>query len=173
MKKTIMAIICAAATVGAFAQGSVQFANVGGGVNAPVTQGGTGVGSDFMAQLYAGADAGSLAAVGSPAAFVGNGYFSGGVVNVPGIAPGATGTFQVRAWNSAAGASYSAAAANPSGIVGESNVFTVQTGGAGQPPGPPASLTGLQGFEVVPVPEPTTIALGLIGAAALFLRRRK
>lgn len=172
MKKTIMAIICAAATVGAYAQGTIAFQNIGGGVNAPVTMDGTGVGTDFMAQLYAGSDAASLAAVGSPVAFAGNGFFSGGTLNIPGVAPGATGTFQVRAWDSASGGSFEAATA-AAGIVGESNVFQNDTGGAGAPPGPPGFLTNLQGFSVAPVPEPTTIALGLIGAAALFLRRRK
>jgi hypothetical protein len=175
MKKSVLAIICAiATTAGAMAQGTVTFANIGGGVNAPVTVAATGaaVGTDFMAQLYAGASASSLAAVGSPVAFVGNGFFTGGTVTVPTVAPGATGSFQVRAWRSADGASYDAAVA-AAGVVGQSGTFPVATGGAGQPPGPPASLTGLTAFTVAPIPEPTTIALGLIGAAALFLRRRK
>jgi hypothetical protein len=34
-------------------------------------------------------------------------------------------------------------------------------------------MIGLESFAVVPVPEPSTIALGLLGAAFLLLRRRK
>jgi len=51
-------------------------------------------------------------------------------------------------------------------------------GGFGSPPSLPGDTFGtgagqLSGLLLVPVPEPSTIALGLLGAAALLIRRRK
>jgi hypothetical protein len=54
---------------------------------------------------------------------------------------------------------------------GKSTAITVTTGGAGSPPSLPANLVGLTSFSLVP--EPSTYALLALGAAALFLRRRK
>src|ERR1051325_2890600 len=89
-----------------FGQGSVMFENAGAGLNAPITNGLTGLrvsGSGFVAQLYYApgtsaleADLTSLSGV---APFSGSpGYFFGGLrvtdANTP---PGASATFQVRA----------------------------------------------------------------------------
>jgi hypothetical protein len=99
-------------------------------------------------------------------------FFAGPVtVTVPGQAPGTTGLqFVVRAWN---GVSYQDAF-----LRGQSAAFTVgPLGGTtsdGQiflPPdlGGPGGVGGLRGFFV---PEPSTIAIVLLGAVAL-LRRPK
>lgn len=171
MKK--LAILAAAAmmTVGAYAQGTVNNANfVSGVLDAPVfdVDGTTRLaGANYMAQLYAGPAGGSLAAIGSPVAFKtgsGAGYFLGGAATIPTVAPGANADIKIVAFQ---GASEASAVAT-----GSSSVFTVQTGGAGNPPGLPANLVGLTSFSLQ-VPEPSTIALGILGAAALLLRRRK
>lgn len=165
MKKVLLAALCVAATLSASAQGTVSFANVGGGVNAPVTGPDGLLGAGFTAQLQL-ADGTN---VGDPANFLANGLFSGGARTIDGVAGGSTADLQV-------------AVSNADGsITGTSGVFTVTLGGGGTPPAPPAALSGLTAFTVAggggggvdPIPEPSTIVLALLGGAALLLRRRK
>jgi len=168
-----------AGLVSSYGQGTVNFANLGsGGLNAPVFDvgGTTKLGSGFMAQLWAGAGAASLAPVGTATSFLNatppNGFFNGGVVTVASVAPNATGFFQVYAWDSVGGTLNSYAAALAAGAKrGFGNVFSVATGGGGVPAGPPATLVGMQSFNLVP--EPSTLVLGALGAVALLFRRRK
>jgi len=85
--------------------------------------------------------------------------------------------FAFAAWSISSGAlTYADAIASGIGYAGNSTIGVGYTlaGGATTP-----ALTfgngaaQVQGFQLNPVPEPSTIALGLLGAAALFLRRRK
>jgi hypothetical protein len=46
-------------------------------------------------------------------------------------------------------------------------------GGSGSPPAATPDMLGLQSFSLVTTPEPSTIALGVIGASSLLFRRRK
>jgi hypothetical protein len=179
MKKLLLLAVLAVAAVGAYAQGTVNFANVAVGVNAPITNaaGVRASGAAYTAQLYVGpsgtVDANSLVAVSGTAAFntgTQAGYFTGGQRAISGSAGGSTVTLQVRAWNTAAGATYEAAMSNPSGEGNWSNLIQVTLG---TPPGAPANMTGLQGFQLVPVPEPSSIALGLLGLGAIALFRRR
>jgi hypothetical protein len=93
-------------------------------------------------------------------------------VTVPGIAAGESATVVVRAW---LGASYDTAAAT--GTAGQSAPLTIAgLGGVNPTTGaivPTPDLAGLQSFNLVTIPEPSTIALGVLGAAALLYRRRK
>jgi hypothetical protein len=167
MKKllTIAACFCALTAFNAYAQGTIAFGNrVTGVLDAPVFDvGGTvKLEGPAMAQLYLGATP-----VGAPVAFrtgAGAGYWPTTSVTLPGVAAGAVAQVQVKAWKDAA--SFEAAA-----IKGESGVLSITTGGAGSPPTLPANLVGLTSFTLVP--EPSMIALGLLGAAGLMLRRRK
>jgi len=175
MKKLLIVLGVMVAGLGAYAQGTISFTDIviAGGVrtiDAPVSgPGGLLAGSGFTAQLWAGANANSLVAVGNGSPFLsggGAGYFNGGSIAIPGIAPGSAAVLQVRAWDDSTGATWATAT-----VRGQSATLTITTGGAGSPPGLPANLTGLASFSIVP--EPTTIALGVLGAAALLLRRRK
>jgi hypothetical protein len=162
----------------AHAQGSVNFANIAysGGVrvvDAPITLdyvtklAGTG----YMAQLWAGTTSNSLAAVGYGTPFLtgaGAGYFQGGALTIPNIAGGATAFLQVRAWDVSTGATWGQA-----NISGESWIFPLVLGSGGTPPAVPTNLVGLRGFAFCLCPEPSTIAFGVLGVAALSLRRRK
>jgi len=118
------------------------------------------------------------AQVGDVYPFQANGRFASGVgVSLTGVAEGATANgLVVRAWDNTTGATYDAAT-----LKGASAAFSNPTGGGTTPP---PSLTGLQSFSLagsgpagpgpVPVvPEPATIALGVLGAAALLFRVRK
>jgi len=105
-------------------------------------------------------------------------YNNGGAsVRVDGITPaGGVGWFQVRAWETAFGADYATAATKVGALVGTSNILRVDTGDpTTSPPGAATTLisAGLKGFLVYPVPEPTAIALGLLGLGSLLLLRRR
>jgi len=178
MKRIAILATCLLASIlVSHAQGTVNFFNVGAGVNAPIfnSDGVTKLaGAQFMAELLAGPIGGSLAPVGAATTFLTGanaGYFAGGVVSVPGVAGGSPAQFQVRAWDTTVGATYAAVLAAGRGY-GSSTIFQTATGGAGSPPSSPTALVGLTSFSLV-VPEPSTIALGIIGGLALLLRRRK
>jgi len=164
-----------------FGQGTLNFNNrvTIDGINAPVDFGGTRLtGPDYAGQLYvSAAGAGAYSAVGDITAFQTNpvlaGYINGGEVVVPGLIAGTSVDVVLRAWATASGADWAAASGNPNGIFGESDVVTVALGGGGSPQGPAANLIGLTSFSLTQVPEPSTVALGLLGLAALALRRRK
>jgi hypothetical protein len=104
------------------------------------------------------------------------GFFDKGVAVIPGLADKAQADLQLRAWVGAA--TFDAAPTS-----GTTTKWTQATGGwntASVPPGTADSIalqipaTGLTIGPVGPaVPEPSTIALGLLGAAALLIRRRK
>jgi hypothetical protein len=174
MKKLLVTLTAVLVSVSAFGQGSVIFNNRVGTVDAPIRRpDGTGAGAGVTAQLYLVGAGGALTALtptstfrttSAAAAF----YLNQVTVTVPGIAPGNPGTFRIRAWE---GASY-----DTSLLKGESNDVTITQLG-GQPstgaPIPDPALAGLTGFALVAVPEPSTMALGLLGAAALLYRRRK
>jgi hypothetical protein len=185
MKRLILTAGLALAAVSGFSQGTIDFKNtaiVSGStvVNAPVTgpDGLRVIGTSFRAALYAGAAgtaADQLRMIGSFASFVtqttGAGFFLGGTrtLNENGVTvlPGASATIQVRAWAVASGATWEAAT-----IRGQSPLLTIATGGTGVPAGPPALMAGLQAFQIVP--EPSTIALGILGGlGTLFLVRRR
>lgn len=184
MKKTILALAVAAASiVSTFAQGTVIFNNrsIADGIDARVTFEGTttGVGSSYLAQLYAGPVGGALQAVGAAIAFrdgAGAGYMNttGQDLNrsIGTVSPGAQASVQIRVYDSAY-ASYEAQLAANAGFAGQSSVISVTTGGAGNPPSTPAPLTGLQAFSVVAVPEPSVIALAILGGGLLLFRRKK
>lgn len=186
MKKLLAGIACVALCVGAFAQGTVNFNN------SPATVGGTGApvfdidgttrlaGDGYFAQLYAGPDASSLLPWGDPLSFrtgAGAGFFNTTGVNtsrtIGNVAAGAAASIQVRAWANAGGTHTSYDAAFAAGAAtGQSPILELaSTGGGGIPPAPAVNLVGLQSFSLVP--EPSTYALLALGAAALFLRRRK
>jgi hypothetical protein len=184
MKRILAGIACLALSVGAFAQGTVIFSNtqsalgVPGG--APVFDVGGVVrleGAAYLAQLFAGPNADSLQPWGASASpfrtGTGAGFWNPGADStriIGNVAPGATATIVVRAWEAAGGTSFDVAKA-AGAKWGESAAFGVVTGGVGLPPSLPAPLVGLTSFSLVP--EPSTYALLALGAAALFLRRRK
>ena len=178
MKKLLIALAAVLVTVASYGQGTVVLSNLGGGVNAPVLLGDTGhgPGPDYTAQLFLSAG-GSLTALTPATTFrlagtgtqaIADRYTAtpAPIVEVTGVAGGASATLVLRAWKTSFG---TADAAKAAGQLGESAPLTVTLGGGLNPP---ANLVGLQGFTI-PVPEPSIIALGVLGASALLLRRRK
>jgi hypothetical protein len=180
MKKLIPFLVLLAGATIAMAQGTVNFANsvtfattadrlVRNPDGTPATGSLTTDPATLVAQLYYGANAGSLTAhTATPARFRpgSTGLWLGGARTLTGFAPGTTLTLEVRAWDMRTGATWEAA-----GIRGQSGTFTYTI--PLDPLSPPAAyfMEGMRGFTLVP--EPSVIGLGLIGVGALFMLRRR
>jgi hypothetical protein len=176
MKKTLVTMVAAVAFAAAsYGQGTINFVNTAGsliqidGVNATAAQGvkiellgaAPGVTDAGLFQL-----AGAAANVGVPLA----GRFSGGIRTINGIAPGGAASILVRAY---VGESYETA-----NVRGISSILSFASTGnpLSEPPGTAAALVdgGFTGLNLTIVPEPSSMALAGLGAAALvFFRRRK
>lgn len=122
----------------------------------------------------------SFTQVGAFAAVLAGGFFAGGNRTIPSpAAPGADVLLQVRAFSSTfttyEEAFAAGAAGNNSVLVGHSNLMRVTMGGGSLPTPNIVIQGGLQSFSVAPVPEPSMIALSLLGGlgAMVLLRRRK
>jgi hypothetical protein len=179
MKKSLVLVSAALSllcTSRALAQGDVQFDNVTGTPAWTVSLDGVlvGAGSAVRAELWWAAGSSqpeaSLAPTGIFATLTdwfGNGSFFKGVVTIPGAAPGQAITLQVRAWDPQTGSSYDTALTR--GKNSTTANYTTPSGLA-----LPDPINGLDSFNVVVVPEPSTFALlGLGTGVLLFLRRRK
>jgi len=187
--KTLLlgAAITMMAAVG-YSQGTIVFGTASYGI---ATNGVTGAlvpaGAGFLAQLYYGgasATEGQLVSVvNAPVNFAAAGRIVAGTRSTdPAIVAGGTiGTFQVRAWEAALGATWETALPNwqsgafGAAVLGKSALFQVTTGNpGGAPPTAPALFPNtLANFTLQPVPEPSVIALGALGLAAILWRRRK
>ena len=193
MKKLLLLAAFLGASVSLFAQGTVTFANLAsqnyrlttnsapGGPNSGLMSGV----NAYRIGLYAGPSGsaeGALTLVGiatnsSVPALAG--YFNGGSpFTLPaGFATGTEIAFQLRAWSYASGLSYESAAGDPSAALGKSALGFVTPGGGTVLPGAlfgtgPGQLS--TGFEIAPIiPEPSSIALGLLGLGAIALFRRR
>ena len=193
LKKALLTLAVVGMTVVAYGQGQVNFNTRILGTSAQVysAPGVLASGTGFYAQLFAadgvGQAEGSLVAVGSAVNFrtsanagyvqeTGTASPSGQAVNttvnVTSVNGGAV-TLQLRAWSSAF-STYAAAVAG-GGVYGKSALLSLASTGnpnATPTPGLPVNLDGLTGFTMVP--EPSTIALGVLGVGSLlFIRRRK
>jgi MYXO-CTERM domain-containing protein len=185
MKKIlIVAAMAALMAVNAFGQGSVVFSNAGG---QPLSlSDGTAripIGSTYQVELMYAPDGTSAADFDTMAVRQGNvasfnptpGFFSGGGRTVDTIQPpGGFGLFQVRAWSTANGTSYNDVVGKGTGLAGQSQILRVDTA---NPVIGEANVglvaSGLTGFSVTPVPEPSAIALGVLGLGTLLLLRRR
>ena len=197
MKKATLILFLAAfglavSAVRAKAQGSIFLNNYDTGFGVFQGVGTTPAPAGYFYQILGGVDATSLSPIatanpGNASTFTfqagdinGNGansgtFFDQGYGFVAGVAPGASGSFQVVAWQSGF-ASYAAAAATLGAWIGSSPIWTEVTGTHPTLPALPTptqlNLPGQIHMAQV-VPEPSAIALGVLGAAAFLLRRRK
>jgi hypothetical protein len=185
MKKLLLVAIFACAAVTAFAQGQLNFANdtntrlTNSAGNYPPANSTT-----HKAGIYWGAvgtpegslnllPAGSNGVTTTWSPF--SGIFNGGTATFPTLGQVAV---QIRVW-SATFADYAAAVAG-GGQTGKGIIQLITLGNPNSvPPGTPTSLTTpggsdtpFQRFGIV-VPEPSSIALGLLGLGAIVLFRRR
>jgi len=95
---------------------------------------------------------------------------------VPGVIGGTTDPkFIVRAWDNKGGTitSWLQVMQNPTIAHGESTIFTVNATLGLAPTITPPNMVGWESFQLYAVPEPSVIALGVLGAGCLFLLRRR
>jgi hypothetical protein len=179
MKTLFIALVAALVSASTFGQGTILFnTRVTPQVDAPISIGdGTGPGAGFTAQLFLVTGGNTYTALNPATTFRTTSAAAAfyvvqppGPVIVPGIGAGEQATVVLRFWEGAIGSSYDIASCK-----GQSNPITITLGGvpAVGAPIPDAVLLGLQPFFVGCIPEPSTTALGLLGAAALLYRRRK
>jgi hypothetical protein len=176
MKKLLLLTTLALTAVMAHAQqGAVTFAN---GAALPLRANGTNVTATVA--LYGAAATGlssdaTLTQLGATVNTFAPGLFSGGTRNVG--TPGATVTLQVRAWTGGFAnwdAAYAAALGNTSIFVTVDRPMWEQVVGGGTLPTEPMTGAGrFAGATLEPVPEPSSIALGLLGLGAIVLFRRR
>jgi hypothetical protein len=117
---------------------------------------------------------GTVSAWNTGSAASGLGGFWNGAPNaiVAGVAVNGNAAVAIAAWNNEGGTITSLAAAIGAGDPwGVSNLGSA-TGLGGGITTPPV-IAGLDSFSLVATPEPSTIALGVMGASALLFRRRK
>jgi len=190
MKKIILTIAFASFVSIGFTQGYVNFANdTASYITNAVTGQRVPTGTAFLAQLYygaAGATEGQLVSVtNAPVNFGLAGRVTGGgrFLNSATVAGGASGTFQIRAWEAVLGNTWEAALPNwESGgnfagkVLGKSGLIQVKSADGSAVPLPtPAALSGLTPFSLnsfVVVPEPGVLALLALGVVGLIWRRR-
>jgi hypothetical protein len=197
MKKLIItAIAVAGLTVSGYSQGLVQFANFSGTAGAKVYNNtGSGnvlqTGSTTLELFYgpAGSTLAQLLALNTGKVFTYNmsttpsisGEFFYGTVTTAQPAGGGSADATLNVELAIAGwtgnfSSYAAAVAGNAPLSGITAAFGNPTGGGGSPPSTAATLvdwTAANSLVLAPVPEPTTLALGGLGAAALLLFRRR
>jgi len=181
MKKAILGLLSVGAAASALAQGTVIFENsassgniyLGSVSSSHYAQAGT----YTVALLWApggalGAAQGTFQQIGTygPAG-TSTGFFTDpATLTTP---TGGVGVFEVEGWTGSF-ANYAAAVAAGANA-GQSAQFLNSTGNPNPPATPPVNTTGWDGnLVLVPTPEPGTLALGGLGAAALlYFRRRK
>jgi len=178
MKKLLLLTTVVLGTVVSQAQqGAVTFAN--GAPGTEVRAFGTNVNATVA--LYGSTSTGlasdtSLTQIGATVNTIAPGYFLGGTRNIGN--PGDTVTLQVRAWSGGFATwdlANAAALSNPNVFLTLVRPMWEQTAGGGGV-NPPAPITGAgrySGSVLEPIPEPSSIALGLLGLGAIVLFRRR
>jgi hypothetical protein len=187
MKKFFLTLALLAVTaLNSFgADGAINFRSIGsdalgGSVNAFAfnVDGTTKLsGTGFSVQLFygaLGATDNQLVAVGPIGSFLtggGSGYFAFvDAIVLPGISIGSQARIQARAWDNAGGTITSFANAL---VRGSSASFNSPNLGDPFVSGSIPVPVGLTSFQLAAVPEPTTIALGVLGGLGLLARRRR
>jgi len=195
MKKTILTLALVALSLGSsFGQGTVNFNNTATTFPDSATvdrkvygpNGAALVGVNYAAALYFGSSADSInnlatlnatdtSITGARGLFrvattLSPGTWSGGARTLLGTQPGELVFLQVRVWDISLFANYGLAV-NAGGITGASDPFQYRISTSPTPPPSDLVMLNLRSFQVVP--EPSTIALGVLGLGSLLLFRRK
>ena len=180
VKRAAIVMASVSTAVACFGQGQIQFLTFNvDPLKGKVLNGTTPLDSTYFGQLLGGASASSLSPIGSAVAFLsggGAGYINGPTVGIPGTFGGDAYFYALAAWSSVGGTitTYAAALANRASLLTDSNTVPITLGGTpagGGTPLTPQNANGFNNFSLVP--EPSTVVLGFLGAAALLLRRRR
>jgi len=169
-------------TASSFSQGTIIFNNRTPSGDAPISRwDGTGAGAGYTAQLYLVGAGGALTPLTPTTTFRNTSAAAAFFINdinpfrVEGVLPGQSATFRFVVWETSAGSYENAVATGAAYGRSPTDVTVAQLGGipAGGAPIPPPALNGLIGFTVPIIPEPSSIALGLLGATVLLGFRRR
>jgi hypothetical protein len=174
MKKLILALAALTVSLAAYGQGQFVFNNrIPPDINAKFSlDNGAVPGSDatvYTVQLFGGPSGSAQTGwteIGTTTFRTGNaaGYVNPITVTVPGATTSAD--FQIKLFQG------TSTTGSPFGTIGNNQVFTTPVAIAPNPP--PNAPLGTAGITFTTVPEPATLALGLLGAGSLlFIRRRK
>jgi len=144
---------------------------------------GTPLGTSFLGQIYSSPTAnGTYLPLGTALQFNNGGdpgYISppappASTLTAPNVAGGATGFYEMRAWNASAGATFEIASTVLNAHVGSSTPTQIVFGNsAAVPPVVGPNVDTFTSFNLHVVPEPSTIALGIVGFAGLLALRRR
>jgi len=181
MKKLLLTLALAAVTTFTYAQGTIQFANNAGTrfrINGVVPAAGTVAVGQYTFGVYAGATADSLSS--QPLGALGTSTATAGLITsspspqahaIPGFDANTTAFVQIRGWETRFG-SWEAGQA---GLHGQTDVRSVLLGPGSGPGTVVWSSTDLTKFQAINlvVPEPSTIALAVLGLGSLLLFRRR
>jgi len=197
MKKLIAVPVAMLVCAGAFGQGQIAYQNNSSTkvtLNGVAPTAASGVDIEEFYQIDSGGAAPAALTASGPLGnwialpvtgiiAAGSGLFNGGTQTINTLNVGNTGSGQlvwldVIGWNNVgAGATTYALSQSLSSAFGSSAVFAYTTGNPNAQPTPttaPAiTSSGFTSLPIVTTPEPATIALGAIGAASLFLFRRR
>jgi len=196
MKKLLLTAAAILATLDIYAQGQgvISFGNVGVASDRRIYVGSMGgtlaAGTGYKIALYYSpvttATEANLTQIGAAASFspLGAGQFSGGNRTVTtAVGNGDPVAVQARAWSTVPGVADTYEAVLAAGLagdgraqVGKGQVFIDDTFRPGDPTDPATAIgthAGWQGFAITPVPEPSSIALGLLGVGTLLMLRRR
>lgn len=200
MKKIIAILALAATTSLSFSQGVINWNNTAGTLislngsalpaNSPISPETSFHFALFIAPVGTAAPSGGLLnlglddenwqqvagyAVNSTAAAGAGRFQNPGTATVNGFAAGTSVHFLIRGWQSTTGGADWGAARLGLTYIGQSAVGTALLGG-GPIPTPSAFGVGegqIGGFNLAPVPEPSSLALAGLGAASLLIFRRR
>ena len=193
MKKLAVTVACLVGGLSAFGQGFVSLANLGTGVNSPFKDS-SGValsGSGYTVQLLTGATPTSVADSIAPfftGSFLAGGYFNAGSRTVPAADVFAwpaspnpqalNGTYAIlQVWSNLGGTvtSYNQALTTAGAQYGKTVAWEIPVQISSTLPA--ADMAGMPlingNGNLILVPEPSTIALGILGVAVFLLGRRK
>jgi len=176
MKKTILSAVTLMGLSAAVYGQSVFFDNTGGGGLVM----GAGASDQISGAIMGGPVGGSLVPVvtltGGSLLNLGGGLVydpSGLSYVVPGVAANAQASLHLQFWTGNF-LTYDAALLAGTALTADSPVYTNPTGGGGTPASiPPSAMAGMPNIQLVGVPEPSTLALAGLGAAALLMYRRR
>lgn len=170
MKKLLIGLTSLVLATGAFAQdANVNFSNALGGTPTPVTADGVTAGADWTAELVVGGatlGSGALLSIGGTP----TGIFNLGEVAIPGNS-GTEAEMTINVYKT----EFGSVAGTPVGESYFTTTFTHTPSAVTTPPTPAAGLAGsIDSFSLeTVVPEPTAIALALVGAGVFAARRRR
>jgi hypothetical protein len=181
MKRLILILLALLGfTAGGWAQGQVFLANNSSSLVYILNPTNLATAGSVFLQLYAASGSnqpqGALIPIGPVVGInsLNPGQIEGTIINVPQAPNGESATFQIWVWSTPFATRQEAF--NGGGLVGASILFTANTSfqKTGFPPPIPVSLVGkFPSFGIIPIPEPSTTVLGIMGLGSLLIFRRK